>query len=366
MQEVEDLHRKAMEAADLADLARLRGDMDTHGARIREAFDLERRAANLLAGSDLEPSRSVLHRSAASLALECREHREAERLIATGLGGSPPEEVLDELRSLFQDVHFHQHLQAEGISLAEEFQYTMIGGQVGEGIAPSAEFMRRFDILDKLVFRTAERKANKPFRTQGRRDSSIQASVELFVKVPKAASFAIGFRVGRKGFLPGMDPAVDVVDDMLRCFDHFARAEVEPLKHLIPDKDYFDNFVSLATRLAPDGKHVGTTGLSGMAAGRPRAIVLKPESGTPFKPPEDATLPREVDRVTIEGMLLLADAERSQYGLIEVVGPNGKTRFKVSPAIMSDVVRPFFGSVVVVTGHKKGKTYHLDDIKQPS
>jgi len=118
MQEVEDLHRKAMEVADLADLARLRGDMDTHGARIREAFELERRAANLLAGSDLEPSRSVLHRSAASLALECREHREAERLIAAGLGGSPPEEVLDELSSLFQDVHFYQHLKAEGISKA--------------------------------------------------------------------------------------------------------------------------------------------------------------------------------------------------------------------------------------------------------
>lgn len=366
MQEVESLHRKAMEAADFADVARLRGDMDAHGARIREAFELERRAANLLANSDLEPSRSVLHRSAASLALECREHREAERLIATGLGGSPPEEVLDELRSLLQDVHFHQHLEAEGISLGEEFQYTMIGGQVGEGIAPSAEFMRRFDMLDKLVFRTAERKANKPFRTQGRRDSTIQASVELFVKVPRAASFAIGFRVGRKGYLSGMDPAVDVVDDMLRCFDHFARAEIEPLRQLIPDKDYFDNFVNLAKRLAPDGKHVGTTGLSGTTAGKPCAIVLKPQSGAPFNPPDDVTPVREAERVTIEGTLLLADAERSQYGLIEVVGANGKTKFKVSPALMSDVVRPFFGSVVIVTGHKKGRTYHLDDIQQPS
>ncbi|HEX5271222.1 MAG TPA: hypothetical protein VFW33_12065, partial [Gemmataceae bacterium] len=61
-----------------------------------------------LAASDpsLEPTRSVLHRSAASLALECGEYREAERLIATALAGSPPETIAEELRDLLHRVYF--------------------------------------------------------------------------------------------------------------------------------------------------------------------------------------------------------------------------------------------------------------------
>jgi hypothetical protein len=49
---------------------------------------------------NLEPTRSVLHRSAAALALECSELREAERLIGRALAGNPPEEIANELRDL--------------------------------------------------------------------------------------------------------------------------------------------------------------------------------------------------------------------------------------------------------------------------
>ena len=52
-----------------------------------------------------EPSRSVLHRSAASLAEQCGEFREAERLIAVALSGNPPEEIAEELRDLLQQVY---------------------------------------------------------------------------------------------------------------------------------------------------------------------------------------------------------------------------------------------------------------------
>jgi hypothetical protein len=51
-----------------------------------------------------EPTRSVLHRSAAALAVECGEAREAERLIAVALAGNPPEEIAEELRDLWQEL----------------------------------------------------------------------------------------------------------------------------------------------------------------------------------------------------------------------------------------------------------------------
>jgi hypothetical protein len=42
----------------------------------------------------------VLHRSAASLAVECFQLREAERLIGRALAGNPPPDIADELRDL--------------------------------------------------------------------------------------------------------------------------------------------------------------------------------------------------------------------------------------------------------------------------
>jgi len=60
-----------------------------HGVSLNEAavlykaaFDFERQAARALTEKlDAEPTRSILHRSAATLALDCGQHREAEVLI---------------------------------------------------------------------------------------------------------------------------------------------------------------------------------------------------------------------------------------------------------------------------------------------
>jgi hypothetical protein len=55
--------------------------------------------------SQTEPTRSVLHRSAATLALDCGEYREAERLVATALAGNPPEPIANELRDVLAAVY---------------------------------------------------------------------------------------------------------------------------------------------------------------------------------------------------------------------------------------------------------------------
>ena len=56
--------------------------------------------------------RSVLHRSAASLALNCEEYRLAEKLLAVGLAGDPPAEIADEMRDLMEQVYSHRELLA--------------------------------------------------------------------------------------------------------------------------------------------------------------------------------------------------------------------------------------------------------------
>ena len=105
MNEAQQLHREAMELAEQATLSRLRDDPVEAERLIRAAFEKERDAALRVAGQlHLEPSRSVLLRSAASLALECRELREAERLASQALGGEPPPEIAQELRDLLRRV----------------------------------------------------------------------------------------------------------------------------------------------------------------------------------------------------------------------------------------------------------------------
>ena len=103
-------HDKAMDLAAQALLARQRGDESKAVPLFREAFNLERKVANEIAPTDLEPSRSVIHRSAATLAVDCGEYREAEKLIGAALAGNPPDSIAAELRDLLmQVVPYLQH-----------------------------------------------------------------------------------------------------------------------------------------------------------------------------------------------------------------------------------------------------------------
>ncbi|MGF1603876.1 MAG: hypothetical protein ACFCU8_17995 [Thermosynechococcaceae cyanobacterium] len=107
MHDLESLHQEAMELIDQAVLARQQGETNVVRELSRAAFAKERAAADEVAPHlDLEPTRSVLHRSAAVLAIECAELREAERLIGRALAGNPPDEIANELRDLLlQEVY---------------------------------------------------------------------------------------------------------------------------------------------------------------------------------------------------------------------------------------------------------------------
>jgi hypothetical protein len=114
---LETLHHQAMELVDRSILAKQQGDeagsLDLLRSPLAQAklsaFEQERSAANLVADQlDFEPTRSVLHRSAASLAVECCQLREAERLIGRALAGNPPPDIADELRDLLLDAVYSQ------------------------------------------------------------------------------------------------------------------------------------------------------------------------------------------------------------------------------------------------------------------
>lgn len=99
------VHDSAMRLVDRSNHTRRLGDAEASARYLRQAFLKERKAAQAVA-NDAEPWRSVLHRSAATLALQCGEFREAERLIAAALAGNPPARLAQELRELLDQVYY--------------------------------------------------------------------------------------------------------------------------------------------------------------------------------------------------------------------------------------------------------------------
>jgi hypothetical protein len=100
-----ELHREAMNYAQEAIVADAKVDKAAAFTFYEHAFALEKEAANLFILSfEKEPTRSVLFRSAASLAMNCKQYDEAKRMIHFGLAGNAPEEIVEELLQLSKQI----------------------------------------------------------------------------------------------------------------------------------------------------------------------------------------------------------------------------------------------------------------------
>jgi len=359
-----------MDLAEMAEQAKLVGDMAEYGRLAFTAFEKESQAALQLASETaLEPSRSVLFRSAAVLALECQETREAERLISAALAGTPPAEIADELRDLLEDVYFHRHLSLRGLALSpREVQMTLEGEAVGFGIAPSEAFTQRVKDLETLLYRTVERRLGREFREAGRRKKDLAANIELYMSVPRAASFAVTLRLGQSEQLrlPGQDLGAEALSDLLDGLSKVNDGDLVGLTDSIPDEPYRLNFIALAEKLAPDGKAVRTVGFTSMVNDEERVVALvtskqelrERKLTRPLVAPHD-----ESTDVEIRGVLLEADATRQKHGEIEVVDEAGaKHKILVPRGMMSDIVKPMFEEEVVIRGQRRGEQVHLATI----
>lgn len=94
---IADKHDRAMEAAEAGDKALAAGFGALAHAYYVAALDLERAAAE---AERTQPSRGIMLRSAAWLAMRAGDHREAARLARLGLADSPVERLTHELREV--------------------------------------------------------------------------------------------------------------------------------------------------------------------------------------------------------------------------------------------------------------------------
>jgi hypothetical protein len=366
MSRIRELHEQAMDLAEQAAIALRNEAPDQARSLFRRAFDLEAEAAHLLRGRVKdEPTRSVLYRSAASLALDCGESREAEQLITAALSGEPPDAIADELRDLLERVYFERHLQLRGVSLApEEVQLSIAGRSVGFGIAESDAFIGRVETFGKLVYRTGERRMNMPYRDRGDPPPIIKEALEVYVSVPRAASFAVSMKIGRPHGQRtlGLDPS-DVIDDIVQGSELLDKNNEDEVKRRIPNVAYFRNFKALVRQLAPTGDDVTVVGLTVLRNGKEKRVTLTRRRDSISLAPE---VPRSVtgpQRVEVRGKLLYADKIHDQASKIKVVDSAGKPHLIVVPeGMMSDIVRPLWEDEVIVIGTQNGDTISLEDI----
>ena len=118
---IEELHTRAMELADQADLLKRQGRGDEALSLYKQSLEAEREAAYKAQRQQTgEPTESVLFRSAASLAYCVKDYREAERLVCMGLAGSPPSEIAEELRSLYDTVSLEKNMEQMALSAPEK------------------------------------------------------------------------------------------------------------------------------------------------------------------------------------------------------------------------------------------------------
>src|ERR1051326_8159660 len=196
MTTVNDLHPQAMDLAEEAfELQRLGKDSLAHELFLR-ALELEQSAAKLLPpDEDSEPSRSILYRSAASLAYNVQNYVLAERLIALGMTGFPPVEIREELRHLYEDVNFQLHLASQGIKLSKgEWVMTLFGNAVFHGGTSIEPLLVRVEKIKSLFYRTVERMTGNEYQPNG--SAKLRDKFGLYVKALVPSSFAVSFQVG--------------------------------------------------------------------------------------------------------------------------------------------------------------------------
>jgi hypothetical protein len=367
IKEINQLHRQAMTFANEAYAADLKGDLSTALSLFTNAFEFESRAAYMLKDDyDAEPSRSVLCRSAASLGVDCGEFRKAERLVAMGLMGNPPEEICEELRDVLEKIHFSRHLGLRNASLDPgEFQMSLTGAAVGLGIVESAQFLKRADVLEKLLVRNAERMRCMPFRESGNANANSLNGFEIYYSVPRAASFAITIRIGRplrQQMLPGFVSVSEVVDDFLLSIQQFNDGDGEGLRRRLDSDAYFNNFYSLAKKLAPDGTKIYNVGFTSIRGDERKEASLSHPAR-----PSLRRIDENVKILRIIGEIHKADELRRGTPVIGIRDFEGKVHTVNVPLGLGDIVRPYWGErVELIAKQVSPNRFELVDIEKPN
>lgn len=383
MQTIKEIHDKAMNLAEDAFHAQKSGREADAIRLFAEALELEQEAANSLPLSEeSEPTRSILFRSAASLAFNSKNYEVADRLIARGLSGFPPPEIMEELKNLYEDVNFMRHLSAKGLLIdPNQWLMTISGDAIRYGGTAAEYLLVRVEKITTLFYRTTERLLKLPYRASGGVNKTIKDAYGLYINAFAPSSFAVSFQIGRPDpqttLFPELKEAkqiepTEIVDEIMSCYEIFEGKEPLKLKDKFKDEDYYQNFVGLAKQIAPDGNNVKLVGFTTIREGREKLVALRKsrkELRDSIKSIEGET--EHEDKVSVQhtGILMQANTPLvGKYGTVKLIEMETKEKhmIKVPIPIMKDVVQPFYEELVTIQGYEKDGKIILEEINLAS
>jgi len=336
VQLVSELHKQAMEFTDESFIARGLNERVEYLRLTRLAFEKEEEAANLLYDEDVEPTRSILHRSAATLAFRCEMYSEAKRLVHRALAGNPPPDIEHELNDLLGKVK----LAVAGIQLTEnQVQLTLEGGDIAFGKAPTPSVVSRIQNIKSLI--------------------QISASFDypVYFDAVGAGSFYVNLTVGKykQPPLPGFDDSNDVITPLIENLKLLHEGEFQILQKRIEDPDDFRRFVYAARKLAPDGQDVSTVNVQAKIGNQVQSISLTRnrkelrELPVPNIPKQNIEYAFTENVVTGTGVLKVADARTSSECVL-VSEHSPPWTVEVRTDMMNEVLGSYFNKQVEVSG----------------
>lgn len=348
MASVRQYHQDSMKYLSSAKAYELSGDQEKSNDLMRRSLELETLAAKSVPESDkTEPTRSILFRSAASIALQLKEYDLSISLISNALVGNPPEEIKEELLKLFENVRYERSLAQKKTKLDKHsLLFSLSGRTVGYGFTRSSAFLERLNFLIKLLHRISERLQSVPYRASGRPSSS-SSFFEPVLGAPGGGSFSITLRMetpigGQMSLI--LKPEM-IFEDVVKNISLVNSNEINALKKRIPDEMYFDNFLAMSKKIAPDGKNIESVALS---TNTEAVIFVRPEYNIHFQRKiveiKDEEIP--FDKI---GILDFASNRKDDKKVGISVGENESYDIEIV-AGLDDIVVEYWRREVRVTG----------------
>jgi hypothetical protein len=361
MRTVRDLHHEAMELTQQAMIERHSGHPERARELSRRAYQLEAEAAELVPyGQASEPTRSILYRSAASLAYQCEELEATQRLAAKGLSGYPAADVRAELSDLLARVNFDLYLQSHGMKLEnEEVQMGMTGGAVGLGVVLYREFQHRVEHFFRLVTKNVQRIMAREYQSGGPVAQIYKTFVPAIAAL-REGSFIVTLRFSRSQDvyqLPLLADTSEVIDEVLAGIEMVNNGDERELRERFGDDSYYYHFVSSTREIAPDGERIRTVNFS--SPSRHVRLTRESQSIALIEQLLDVTGETELPIERVTGQLYSATLDRG----VRLKPEEGPTYQVIVQEGLEELVRSYFGKWVEVVGPSGNRRIHLQDFR---
>jgi hypothetical protein len=358
MTTVRELHRQAME---LAQNATFLPEVSSRESRelLQRALELESQAAAMVDKvQSSEPTRSILYRSAASLAIQAQDYEAAIRLSSEGMAGYPDRDIQNDLFELIEQARIELERLALGDLLpGPHLKMRLRGRSVGFGSIPYSVLKPRMETIIKLLTRTSMRLQNLPYQSSG----SPKDANQLFVPMVNAfnpGSFEVEIELAPRQLELTL-PAETVINAVIDGIAMIQSGDTEHLGQIIDDDSYTRDFFSSARTLAPDGNVIRSVVFNGSQqildfTRRGREIAIPS-----LRAPVDAVGDAEITHV--EGRLVATDIREEKHWIgIEI--KKGQVHRYYVPEGLEDLVKTHLNQIVSGKIETFGKRSSIVDV----